>query len=168
MEPLTRRQREVASLVAQGLTNRDIAERLMLSERTAEGHVEQIRLKLGARSRSQVVAWLLADRAAHAATGPSGSEIRYAKSGSVDIAYELTGLDGPDLLAFSSAVLPIDSMNDEPSLVRFSDRLASFSRVICAGHAFMQNLRRGHYELGVEAPANQRVAAAFTQLAHAI
>jgi transposase-like protein len=40
--------------------------------------------------------------------------------------------------------------------------------VIAAGHAFVQNLRRGHYELGIEVPANQRVAAAFTELAAAI
>ena len=42
------------------------------------------------------------------------------------------------------------------------------ARVICAGHAFVQNLRRGHYELGVEVPANERVVAAFTELARAI
>jgi IS6 family transposase len=42
------------------------------------------------------------------------------------------------------------------------------ARVICAGHAFVQNLRRGHYELGVEAPANQRVAAVFTEFARAM
>ncbi len=43
---LTRREREVASLVAQGLTNREIASRLFISERTAESHVEQLRGKL--------------------------------------------------------------------------------------------------------------------------
>jgi transposase-like protein len=40
--------------------------------------------------------------------------------------------------------------------------------VIIAGHAFIQNLRRGHYELGVEAPGRQRVTAAFTELAQTI
>lgn len=55
---LTRREREVAALVAQGLTNREIAARLFISERTAESHVEQIRGKLGFRSRSQVAAWV--------------------------------------------------------------------------------------------------------------
>jgi transposase-like protein len=39
------------------------------------------------------------------------------------------------------------------------------ARVIVAGHAFVQNLRRGHYELGVEASANLRVAEAFAELA---
>jgi IS6 family transposase len=42
------------------------------------------------------------------------------------------------------------------------------ARVIVRGHAFMQNLRRGHYELGVEARAHRRVANAFTELAHII
>jgi len=40
--------------------------------------------------------------------------------------------------------------------------------VIMHGHAFMQNVRRGHYELGVEARAHRRVADAFTELAHVI
>src|SRR5690348_13513026 len=55
---LTRREREVATLVAQGLTNREIASRLFISERTAESHVEQIRGKLGFRSRGQIAAWM--------------------------------------------------------------------------------------------------------------
>ena len=42
------------------------------------------------------------------------------------------------------------------------------AQVIIAGHAFMQNLRRGHYELAVDAPPALRVAAAFTELARAI
>ncbi len=58
---LTRREREVAALVAQGLTNREIATRLFISERTAESHVEQIRGKLGFRSRVQIANWVAAD-----------------------------------------------------------------------------------------------------------
>jgi len=42
------------------------------------------------------------------------------------------------------------------------------AQVVIAGHAFVQNLRRGHYELAVEVPPTLRVAAAFTELAHAI
>jgi transposase-like protein len=45
------------------------------------------------------------------------------------------------------------------------DRTAS---VVIAGHAFMQNLRRGHYELGVDARNHHRVADAFTELAPTI
>ena len=40
--------------------------------------------------------------------------------------------------------------------------------VIMRGHAFMQNLRRGHYELGIDARAHRRVAAAFSELARVI
>ena len=42
------------------------------------------------------------------------------------------------------------------------------ARVIIAGHALVQNIRRGHYELAVEAPASRRVAVAFGELAAAI
>jgi transposase-like protein len=42
------------------------------------------------------------------------------------------------------------------------------ARVVMRGHAFMQNLRRGHYEIGVEARKHRRVAAAFTELARTI
>jgi transposase-like protein len=42
------------------------------------------------------------------------------------------------------------------------------AQVIITGHAFIQNLRRGHYELAVDAPPTTRVAAAFTELAEAI
>jgi hypothetical protein len=46
-----------------------------------------------------------------------------------------------------------------------TDRTA---QVVIAGHAFVQNLRRGHYELGADARPALRVAAAFTELAQAI
>lgn len=55
--PLSRREREVAALVAAGMTNRQIAERLFIAERSAEGHVERIREKLGFRSRTEVATW---------------------------------------------------------------------------------------------------------------
>jgi transposase, IS6 family len=41
-------------------------------------------------------------------------------------------------------------------------------RVLAAGHAFVQNLRRGHYEIAVDQPARTRLAAAFSQLATTI
>jgi DNA-binding CsgD family transcriptional regulator len=59
---LTAREREVAGLVAQGLTNRDIAARLVVSKRTVDAHLEHILSKLGYSSRVQVAA--LASRAA--------------------------------------------------------------------------------------------------------
>ena len=54
---LSPREREVAALVAEGLSNREIGERLFIAERTAEGHLEQIRNKLGFHSRAEVAAW---------------------------------------------------------------------------------------------------------------
>lgn len=57
---LTRREREVATLIAEGLSNREIATRLVVAQRTAEGHVENILSKLGFTSRAQVAAWLAA------------------------------------------------------------------------------------------------------------
>ncbi len=59
--PLTAREREVARFVSEGLSNREIAERLVISERTAEGHVQHIMDKLGFRSRAQIAAWHAAD-----------------------------------------------------------------------------------------------------------
>jgi transposase-like protein len=47
-------------------------------------------------------------------------------------------------------------------------RTDNTAQVIITGHAFLQNLRRGHYELAVDAPPTTRVAAAFTELAQAI
>jgi transposase-like protein len=42
------------------------------------------------------------------------------------------------------------------------------AQTVIAGHAFIQNIRRGHYELGLDVPPTLRVAAAFTELAYAI
>ena len=56
---LTRREREVAGLVAEGLSNKEIAARLVISLRTAEGHVENILTKLGFTSRTQIASWVL-------------------------------------------------------------------------------------------------------------
>jgi DNA-binding NarL/FixJ family response regulator len=54
---LTRRERQVALLIAQGKSNRTIAEALVLGERTVEGHVSRILSKLGSTSRAQIAAW---------------------------------------------------------------------------------------------------------------
>ena len=58
--PLTRREREIAGLIARGLTNRQIAAALHISERTAENHVQHILAKLGLHTRTQIAAWTAA------------------------------------------------------------------------------------------------------------
>lgn len=58
---LTRREREVAAMVARGMTNKEIADSLVIAQRTAEGHVERILSKLGFTSRTQIAVWI-ADR----------------------------------------------------------------------------------------------------------
>jgi predicted ATPase/DNA-binding CsgD family transcriptional regulator len=57
--PLTRRERDVALLIAEGLSNKDIAARLVIAQRTAEAHAERILAKLGVTSRTQVAAWVI-------------------------------------------------------------------------------------------------------------
>ena len=57
--PLSSREQEVADLVALGLTNREIAQRLIISTRTVESHVEHIKAKLGFARRARIVAWAL-------------------------------------------------------------------------------------------------------------
>ena len=57
--PLSARESEVANLVAAGLSNREIASRLVLSERTVETHVRSILAKLGVAKRTEIVAWAL-------------------------------------------------------------------------------------------------------------
>lgn len=60
---LTPRETQIADLVADGLSNREIAERLVIAQRTAEGHVENILTKLDFHSRSQIAAWVGESRA---------------------------------------------------------------------------------------------------------
>jgi DNA-binding NarL/FixJ family response regulator len=59
---LTRRELEVADLVAEGLTNAAIAQRLAISPGTARIHVERVREKLGCTSRVQIAAWVIRQR----------------------------------------------------------------------------------------------------------
>ncbi|HEY3057516.1 MAG TPA: LuxR C-terminal-related transcriptional regulator, partial [Chloroflexota bacterium] len=77
---LSVREREIAGLVAQGMTSRQIAALLILGERTVETHVDHIRAKLGVRSRAQIAAWAvehgLAARDAQSASGMGNTGIR--------------------------------------------------------------------------------------------
>lgn len=60
--PLTPREQQVAELIAEGLSNKQIACRLFIAQRTAEGHVERILAKLGFGKRVQLAAWIVEQR----------------------------------------------------------------------------------------------------------
>src|SRR5207253_7362866 len=59
---LTSREWEIAGLVAEGLSNREIAGRLVISKRTVDAHIEHIYGKLGVSSRVQLASWLRSAR----------------------------------------------------------------------------------------------------------
>jgi predicted ATPase/DNA-binding CsgD family transcriptional regulator len=69
LRPLTKREREVALLVAEGSTNKDVAARLVISQRTAEAHLERILSKLGFSSRTQVATWVVSQMRNEAPSG---------------------------------------------------------------------------------------------------
>lgn len=71
---LSRREREVLELVAQGLTNREIAERLTISPVTARNHVSRILTKLGLENRTQAATWLSLGGATGVAPGLGSRE----------------------------------------------------------------------------------------------
>ena len=58
MAPLGKRQTDVARLVADGLSNKQIGARLFISERTVDSHVRNILNKLGFSSRTQIAGWM--------------------------------------------------------------------------------------------------------------
>ena len=75
-DTLSKREWQVADLIVQGLSNRQIGIRLHLSERTVDSHVEHIRNKLGFHSRTQIAAWASSSRReAAGSTKPSHAEL---------------------------------------------------------------------------------------------
>jgi DNA-binding NarL/FixJ family response regulator len=66
--PHSPRESEVASLIALAMSNRQIAERLVLSERTVEAHVRTILAKLGYSTRTEIAAWALRGASDHGAS----------------------------------------------------------------------------------------------------
>ncbi len=135
---LSRREKQVAKLVAEGLTNREIAERLVVSERTAEYHVEQIRNKLGFHSRREIGAWVrTSDEAARSAS--SGAKAAkparhpptmYARSHDINIAFQVYGSGPFDLVLVPGWVSHLEHMWRHPFYAAYLQRLARFARLI--------------------------------------
>jgi DNA-binding NarL/FixJ family response regulator len=67
---LTRREREIAALIAHGKSTREIAAALVVSQRTVETHVTNMYAKLGFNSRAQIAAWAVEHDLADAPTPP--------------------------------------------------------------------------------------------------
>jgi DNA-binding beta-propeller fold protein YncE/DNA-binding CsgD family transcriptional regulator len=135
---LTKRELEVARLVTQGLTNKEIASGLFISQRTAEGHVAQICNKLGFSTRAQIAAWAAtfdataavpviapkADQATVAEPARPGGGFRLSGAGArwIGVAIIVVGLLGGGLVALkltpetaSPAWLPIADGLSRPS-----------------------------------------------------
>jgi DNA-binding CsgD family transcriptional regulator len=72
LQALSPRERDIVGLVVQGCTNREIAERLVISERTAETHIQRVLNRLGWRSRRQVAAWAVHHGKDFSAVPPNG------------------------------------------------------------------------------------------------
>jgi len=62
--PITRRELEIAQLITAGMSNREIARKLFLSERTVDNHVQHLLNKLNFHSRAQIAAWVERQRTA--------------------------------------------------------------------------------------------------------
>ena len=134
MATLTRREIQVAELVASGLMNREIAQRLSISERTAEYHIEQIRNKLGFHSRHEIAEWMKGGAGSELPTAVAGAAIhpqtRYARNGKVNIAFQLIGSGAVDLVVVPGWVSHLEHMWRDPSYVAYLRRLARFARLI--------------------------------------
>ena len=102
---LSRREQEVAGLVAEGLSNREIAARLFISERTAEGHVEQIFNKLGFGKRSQIAAWFATRMAGDAGQPRRRSAVPVPRTGLIGRDDEITRIS--ELIKTASLVTVI-------------------------------------------------------------
>ena len=68
MDVLTRRERDIAILLARGLTNRQIAQSLVVTEGTAANYVRRVLQRLGFQNRAQVAAWAV-EQGLHGAPG---------------------------------------------------------------------------------------------------
>src|SRR5258706_340003 len=73
LEPLTERESEVVTFLASGMSNRDIADAMILSENTVKTHLKSIFQKIGVSSRAQAVARIVTDPAFQRVSGPSAN-----------------------------------------------------------------------------------------------
>jgi len=138
------REIEILQLLAQGLTNNEIATRLHLSQETVRWYNKQIFEKLGAGNRTQAVKRaseqnLLKGAALNQSKGPERgveskksqrSPVRYVSNNGIHIAYQIVG-DGPvDLLFIHGFLSNLELAWEDPEYTDFFEQLGKFARVI--------------------------------------
>ena len=109
---LSRRELEVAALVAEGLTNREIGQRLFISERTVDGHLEHIRDKLDVNTRAQVAAWVV--RRGSGSAPPASAVARSAVQGPVLVAHPRLWIAAALLVAILAAAVGLLQLTAAP------------------------------------------------------
>lgn len=130
------REIEILQLLAQGLTNGEIAARMHLSQETVRWYNKQIFEKLGASNRTQAVQKAgeqnllkAGERGADSKRSNAGA-VRYVSNGGIHIAYKIIG-DGPvDLLFVHGFLSNLEIAFEEPEYTNFFERLGKFARVI--------------------------------------
>src|SRR5262252_10247415 len=111
---LSRREQEIADLVAQGLTNRQIAQKLFISERTVDGHLEHVREKLGVNTRAQVATWVVLRQSAAAPTAPHAEPISRPVRRAILVIHPRLWLAATLLLAVLAAVVGVLRLTAPP------------------------------------------------------
>jgi DNA-binding NarL/FixJ family response regulator len=73
VEPLTDREEEILAVVARGLTNSEIADKLYIALSTVKTHIASLMAKLGARNRVEIAMWAYETNRAHNRSGPGSA-----------------------------------------------------------------------------------------------
>ncbi len=73
VEPLTDREEEILAVVAQGLTNSEIADKLYIALSTVKTHIASLMAKLGARNRVEIAMWAYETNRVHNRSGPGSA-----------------------------------------------------------------------------------------------
>jgi predicted ATPase/class 3 adenylate cyclase len=158
---LTPRQREVAALVAEGLTNREIARKLFISERTADGHLEQLRNLLGVSSRAQIAAWMTQEGLTSASSpveqpDSRATPIRELPSGTVTLVF--SDIEGSTRLLHEQGERYPELLAEHRRLLREAFARRGGIEVDTHGDAFFYAFSRASDALAAAGEAQQALA----------
>lgn len=142
---LSPRELEVAGMVAQGLTNREIAAKLFISERTVDGHLEHVREKLGVGTRAQVTAWVVRQEAARIAA-PAAAPATGVAAQKWAFAHPRAWLAGALVLALLAAVVGVLRLTAPPPPI-----IQTFAGSACAQAIYPGGCYGGDSQRAVDA-----------------